>query len=90
MYESGNQVKGIMGQENLQWDINRKQGALEGVAYDGLQRIGRAEPLKDQKSISVGRNIPSAKLREKPIWFEKPMNVQSLRRVGLSANKIES
>ena len=37
MYESGNAVKGILGQSNLQWDVNRKQGALSGSTFDGLE-----------------------------------------------------
>ena len=30
MYESGNAVKGLLCQTNLQWDVNKKQGALSG------------------------------------------------------------
>ena len=33
-YESGNDVKSILGHNNLTWDVNRKQGAYNGAVYD--------------------------------------------------------
>ena len=29
-YESGNAVKGLLGTPNLQWDVNKKEGAYQG------------------------------------------------------------
>lgn len=41
MYESGNAVKGILGQDCLQWDVSRKQGAYSGpVWHDGTRSRG--------------------------------------------------
>jgi hypothetical protein len=34
MYESGNNVKSILGNDNLSWDVNKKQGAYKGSVYD--------------------------------------------------------
>jgi hypothetical protein len=34
IYESGNNVKGILGHNNLVWDIHKKQGAYRGSVYD--------------------------------------------------------
>ena len=38
MYESGNQTKSILGQDNLCWDVNKKQGAYAGNVFDGDSR----------------------------------------------------
>lgn len=34
IHESGNTMKQLMGQENLIWDVNNKQGAYSGKVYD--------------------------------------------------------
>ena len=37
-YESGNDVKGLLGQAAIQWDVNRKQGAYDGApVYDAAR-----------------------------------------------------
>ena len=37
-YESGNDVKGLLGQGAIQWDVNRKQGAYDGApVYDATR-----------------------------------------------------
>ena len=33
-YESGNAVKGLLGQSSLQWNVNKKEGAYSGPVYD--------------------------------------------------------
>uniref|UniRef100_A0A7S2CEV2 Uncharacterized protein n=1 Tax=Octactis speculum TaxID=3111310 RepID=A0A7S2CEV2_9STRA len=44
MYESGNAVKGILGQDSLKWDVNRKEGALAGQrVFDSLGVSSRGE-----------------------------------------------
>ena len=60
MYESGNAVKGILGQDNLQWDVNRKQGALTGNTFDGLE----GKPALG--SNDVGREV------SKPVYGYQP------------------
>eukprot|EP00284_Hemiselmis_tepida_P016850 CAMPEP_0174930920 /NCGR_PEP_ID=MMETSP1355-20121228/31584_1 /TAXON_ID=464990 /ORGANISM="Hemiselmis tepida, Strain CCMP443" /LENGTH=104 /DNA_ID=CAMNT_0016177239 /DNA_START=55 /DNA_END=366 /DNA_ORIENTATION=+ len=46
-YESGNQIKDLLGQGCLKWDENKKQGAYSGPVFDhnraqaGLKPTGR-------------------------------------------------
>ena len=69
MYESGNEVKSILGQDCLRWDVTKKQGAYEGRVFDYGKTSGHgyysseetAGSPRNQYSSSVasGRTIPS-------------------------------
>lgn len=49
MYESGNQTKAILGQDNLCWDVNKKQGAYTGNVFN---------PISPQRGSYIIHNIP--------------------------------
>merc|ERR1712216_963297 len=36
MYESGNATKAILGQQNLQWNVDSKEGAYQGKVFDAF------------------------------------------------------
>lgn len=36
MYESGNATKALLGQQSLQWDVERKEGAYKGRVFDAF------------------------------------------------------
>merc|ERR1712217_473505 len=37
MYESGNATKALLGQQDLCWDVDKKQGAYVGHVYDAFR-----------------------------------------------------
>mmetsp|Transcript_9552 Transcript_9552/g.14377 ORF Transcript_9552/g.14377 Transcript_9552/m.14377 type:complete len:452 (-) Transcript_9552:98-1453(-) len=47
MYESGNDVKSLLGQESLVWDTTKKQGAYSGPVFDAHAYVGiKAQRIK--------------------------------------------
>ncbi|KAK3286224.1 hypothetical protein CYMTET_6208 [Cymbomonas tetramitiformis] len=76
MYESGNAVKGLLGQEGLQWDVTRKQGAYQGPTWDdGLPKRGGIcsgdgrEVLNNQQLMpSTGRRLQSHMEQAESPW----------------------
>jgi len=50
----GNEMKGLLGQETLKWDVNKLQGGYEG------QRVH--DPLNDKPT-----NIQETKAKEEPV-----------------------
>eukprot|EP00747_Dinoflagellata_sp_TGD_P169052 gnl/TRDRNA2_/TRDRNA2_196940_c0_seq1.p1 gnl/TRDRNA2_/TRDRNA2_196940_c0~~gnl/TRDRNA2_/TRDRNA2_196940_c0_seq1.p1 ORF type:complete len:189 (+),score=17.71 gnl/TRDRNA2_/TRDRNA2_196940_c0_seq1:103-669(+) len=54
-YESGNTMKGILGCSNLQWDVNRKEGAYAGQAvYDADLGLNGMERRVEHGPQAVG------------------------------------
>ncbi len=46
-YESGNEIKSLLGQQNLIWNINQKEGAYSGPVYDHMTR-------RETREIRIG------------------------------------
>ena len=55
MYESGNEVKALLGQNSLRWDVTKKQGAYEGSVHDSNGNIGGYGYYK--QNIATNDNI---------------------------------
>jgi hypothetical protein len=56
MYESGNAVKGILGMDNLKWDVNRKEGAYSGAVVDHGATLGKGDHGRMYTGGDVGAN----------------------------------
>lgn len=57
MYESGNATKAILGQQNLQWNVNEKEGAYNGRAHDdfkGARYLGAGDEGREVTRTRLG------------------------------------
>jgi len=62
MYESGNATKALLGQQSLQWDVDRKEGAYRGRVFDGVGRgaLGGDRRAADGREVRGNLSCSSA------------------------------
>jgi hypothetical protein len=66
MYESGNDVKSLLGTSNLCWDTTKKQGAYEGhELFDHLKPLPSTQSSTNPDSRSQLRYVAGTKLESK-------------------------
>ena len=56
-YESGNQVKELLGTSHLQWDVNKKQGAYKGQKVYDHMTADHSRCLLGDRGQKVRKNV---------------------------------
>lgn len=64
MYESGNNMKSILGQDSLVWDVNNKQGAYSGPVYNDNNNYN-----SNNNYNYYGRKRNSRHVKLEPIYY---------------------